>query len=219
MIRHLPHPVKIAPSRRARNAAKLARRPAMLRSREALMHELDEAGLALDANAPVAGTTVVARVGIVGGGQLARITAMPALKPGCDVVVLERHAASPAAQVAMRTIIGDWNDPDVLLELEAIVTRGRRGEMATYPAVETVAIGAGWNAGFLAVQILAATAVKSNIRMPEPVHAALTIYLPTAIGSTGGVAIAAAPALSAHSGSVSADQHLPIPKPCLRFSR
>lgn len=39
---------------------------------------------------------------------------------------------------------------------------------------------------------LAAAAVKSDIRMPEPVHAALTIYLLTAIGFKGGVAIAAA---------------------------
>lgn len=59
------------------------------------------------------------RIGIIGGGQLAKMTALAGLQLGCDVVVLERSGASPAATLALHAIVGDWNDPDVLLQLAA----------------------------------------------------------------------------------------------------
>lgn len=58
-------------------------------------------------------------LGIIGGGQLARMTAMATLKLGYDVVVLERSAGAPAATLATHALVGDWNDPDVLAELAA----------------------------------------------------------------------------------------------------
>ena len=61
------------------------------------------------------------RLGIIGGGQLARMTTIAAQQLGCDVVVLENNRLSPAATFASHSIIGDWNTPDALLELASQV--------------------------------------------------------------------------------------------------
>lgn len=58
-----------------------------------------------------------ARLGIVGGGQLARMTALAAFPIGCEPVVLERDRHGPAMQVAPGSIEGDWNNPRTLLQL------------------------------------------------------------------------------------------------------
>lgn len=49
------------------------------------------------------------RLGIIGGGQLARMTSIAAQQIGCDVVVLEKSRLCPAAKSASQSIIGDWN--------------------------------------------------------------------------------------------------------------
>jgi 5-(carboxyamino)imidazole ribonucleotide synthase len=59
-------------------------------------------------------------VGILGGGQLARMTAQAAFQLGCEVIVLERDRHSPAAHLATRTVLGDWDDPESLLKLAAL---------------------------------------------------------------------------------------------------
>src|SRR5260370_16522708 len=51
-----------------------------------------------------------ARVGILGGGQLARMTAEAAARLGIEVAVLEREAGSPAGRIAAREVVGDWSD-------------------------------------------------------------------------------------------------------------
>ncbi len=61
------------------------------------------------------------RLGIIGGGQLAKMTALAARELGCDVLVLERSAPSPAAPLANDALLGDWNDPATLLQLAAQV--------------------------------------------------------------------------------------------------
>lgn len=61
------------------------------------------------------------RLGIIGGGQLARMTTIAAQQLGCDVVVLENNRLSPAATFASRSIIGDWNTMDALLQLASQV--------------------------------------------------------------------------------------------------
>lgn len=61
------------------------------------------------------------RLGIIGGGQLARMTTIAAQQLGCNVVVLENNHLSPAATFASHSIIGDWNTPDALLELASQV--------------------------------------------------------------------------------------------------
>lgn len=65
--------------------------------------------------------TLGPRIGIVGGGQLARMTAMAASQLGCDVVVLERHGSSPAAALASHSLVGDGNNIEALLQLAAQV--------------------------------------------------------------------------------------------------
>lgn len=62
---------------------------------------------------------VHARVGIIGGGQLARMTMLAGRQLGCSFVVLERNERSPALEMASDGIIGDWDDPAVLARLAA----------------------------------------------------------------------------------------------------
>ncbi len=59
------------------------------------------------------------RLGIIGGGQLARLLALAARPLGCEVIVLERTPDCPAAQVSPGSLVGDWNDPAMLLALAA----------------------------------------------------------------------------------------------------
>jgi 5-(carboxyamino)imidazole ribonucleotide synthase len=61
------------------------------------------------------------KLGIIGGGQLARMTTIAAQQLGCDVVVLENNRLSPAATFASHSIIGDWNTPDALFQLASQV--------------------------------------------------------------------------------------------------
>ena len=57
------------------------------------------------------------RIGIIGGGQLAKMTAISAIKYGCDIIILERSKKSPAENIATEIIYGDWNNPENLLKL------------------------------------------------------------------------------------------------------
>lgn len=59
------------------------------------------------------------RLGVIGGGQLAKMTAAAARQMGCEVAVLERHPAGLASSLAAPALIGDWNDPVDLLRLAA----------------------------------------------------------------------------------------------------
>lgn len=61
------------------------------------------------------------RLGIVGGGQLAKMTALAGLQLGCDVVVLERNNYSPAANLASHSLVGDWDVPEALVKLASQV--------------------------------------------------------------------------------------------------
>ncbi len=54
------------------------------------------------------------RLGIIGGGQLAHMTAIAALPLGVDVVVLEKNPHSPAARLSPDCVVGDWADRDTL---------------------------------------------------------------------------------------------------------
>ncbi len=55
------------------------------------------------------------RLGIIGGGQLARMTAIAALPLGVEVIVLEKNPHSPAARLSPDCIVGDWADRETLL--------------------------------------------------------------------------------------------------------
>jgi 5-(carboxyamino)imidazole ribonucleotide synthase len=55
-----------------------------------------------------------ATIGIVGGGQLGRMSAMAAARLGYRCHILTPDADSPASQVSARTYEGDYEDPDLL---------------------------------------------------------------------------------------------------------
>jgi 5-(carboxyamino)imidazole ribonucleotide synthase len=59
----------------------------------------------------------VARIGIIGGGQLGRMMVKAAKRLGCTCVVLDPTPGSPAGQVAGHQIVGDFHDPARLREL------------------------------------------------------------------------------------------------------
>jgi 5-(carboxyamino)imidazole ribonucleotide synthase len=59
----------------------------------------------------------VARIGIIGGGQLGRMMVKAARRLGCHCVILDPSPGSPAGQVAGHQIIGDYHDPARLREL------------------------------------------------------------------------------------------------------
>lgn len=59
----------------------------------------------------------VARIGIIGGGQLGRMMVMAAQRLGCSCAVLDPTPGSPAGQVAGHQIVGDYHDPAKLREL------------------------------------------------------------------------------------------------------
>lgn len=79
------------------------------------MHRSDSAALRPLAALPLP------RLGILGGGQLAKMTASAAAQLGCEVVVLERQEDFPAQSVDTHALIGDWNDPARVAELAALV--------------------------------------------------------------------------------------------------
>ncbi|MES9850860.1 MAG: 5-(carboxyamino)imidazole ribonucleotide synthase [Candidatus Thiodiazotropha sp. L084R] len=59
----------------------------------------------------------IARIGLVGGGQLGRMMVKAAKRLGCTCVVLDPYPKSPAGQVAGHQIIGGYHDPAKLREL------------------------------------------------------------------------------------------------------
>ncbi len=60
-------------------------------------------------------------LGIVGGGQLAKMLAQAAYELGCEVAILERQRPFPADCLDTRCVLGDWNDAAVLRDFAAEV--------------------------------------------------------------------------------------------------
>ena len=61
------------------------------------------------------------RLGIIGAGQLARMTAMAAVQLGCEVVVLAASEDEPACALATHCVFGDRDDASKLAQLAAQV--------------------------------------------------------------------------------------------------
>jgi 5-(carboxyamino)imidazole ribonucleotide synthase len=76
------------------------------------MHETYDSEIQRQAASP----NYPVRLGIIGGGQLARMTAIAALPLGCEVIVLEKNPFSPAARLSPDSIVGDWSDPATLMQ-------------------------------------------------------------------------------------------------------
>jgi 5-(carboxyamino)imidazole ribonucleotide synthase len=70
---------------------------------------------------PVRRPKAAPTLGIVGGGQLAKMIAQSALQLGCKIIVLDRHEHGPAADLAREKVIGDWDNPETLLVLGTMV--------------------------------------------------------------------------------------------------
>jgi 5-(carboxyamino)imidazole ribonucleotide synthase len=60
-------------------------------------------------------TPDIPTLGILGGGQLARMTAYAAFRLGMRVHIMERFAGSPAGQIAHREVVGDPSDHELLV--------------------------------------------------------------------------------------------------------
>ena len=60
-------------------------------------------------------------ISIIGGGQLAKMTATAAAAFGCEVVILERQAEFPAQSLDSHSLVGDWDDPAQLQRLAELV--------------------------------------------------------------------------------------------------
>ena len=92
-------------------------------------------------------------IGIIGGGQLGRMLAIAAARLGYRTIILEPQADCPAAQVANRQIVANYDDTQALAEL------ARDCAVVTYE-FENVPVAA-------AVQVSAATPVFPSARPLE----------------------------------------------------
>lgn len=59
----------------------------------------------------------IARIGLIGGGQLGRMTVKAAKRIGCSSIVLDPFEGSPAGQIASQQIIGGYHDAAKIREL------------------------------------------------------------------------------------------------------
>ena len=81
-----------------------------------------------------------ALVGILGGGQLARMTAEAAARLGIEVAILEKEADSPAARIAAREVVGGWADHAALQRLaEGTLAVTLENEFVDAPALDWLA--------------------------------------------------------------------------------
>ncbi len=74
---------------------------------------------------PVGGTQTMAGagradLGILGGGQLARMLLQAATRLGLDVAVMEQAADSPAGRLTRQEIVGAWDDEEALRRLAGL---------------------------------------------------------------------------------------------------
>ena len=95
-------------------------RPSLVQAAPSLTTVAFQSGPSLVRSSPAEMRSAIT-LGIIGGGQLAKMTAQSAAQFGCEVVILERQAEFPAGSLATRTLIGDWDEPESLLELAALV--------------------------------------------------------------------------------------------------
>lgn len=85
---------------------------------------------------------VMPRLGVLGGGQLAKMTATAAAQLGCEVFVLERKPEFPADSLDTHAIIADWDDPQQLLRFGSMVDAVTlENEFVSVAALEALAAG------------------------------------------------------------------------------
>jgi phosphoribosylaminoimidazole carboxylase PurK protein/phosphoribosylaminoimidazole carboxylase PurE protein len=129
------------------------------------------------------------RLGIVGGGQLARMIARAASQLGCETLVLAREGDVPAAGSADRVLVGDWDDPRTLARL------ARQVDVVTLENefVDAAALGAAEAAGHRVFPTPASLSrVQDKLRQKEALRlAGLPVAPYRAVGSPEQVCAAA----------------------------
>lgn len=85
----------------------------------------------------------IVRLGIIGGGQLARMMIPAAAQLGCEVVILDPTPDSPAGQLAFAQIVGSFDDGDSLRALaqRCDITTFDIETIATEPLLDLAAAG------------------------------------------------------------------------------
>ena len=66
------------------------------------------------------GSSRLITLGLIGGGQLAKMTAQAATQFGISIAIIERKEHSPASGLAHHSLIGDWDKPADLLRLASL---------------------------------------------------------------------------------------------------
>lgn len=116
----------------------------------------------------------VALLGVVGGGQLAKMTAQAATQLGVELAVLERADEFPARSLAARRVRGDWNDAATLVEfartVDVLTLENEFVDAAALRAVEQAGVPLFPSATMIAL-------VQDKLRQKEVLRAA---GLPTA---------------------------------------
>ncbi|HEY0738976.1 MAG TPA: 5-(carboxyamino)imidazole ribonucleotide synthase [Herpetosiphonaceae bacterium] len=80
------------------------------------------------------------RLGILGGGQLARMTIQAAIPLGVDLAILAEAADSPAGRLTAREIVGAWSDTTALRAFaEAVDVVTLENEFVDAPILEQLA--------------------------------------------------------------------------------
>ena len=67
-------------------------------------------------------------LGIIGGGQLARMMVLPAKRLGFDVAVLDPTPGAPAAQLADHHVVGAFDDAEALRRVFAQLRTAARDD-------------------------------------------------------------------------------------------
>ncbi len=64
--------------------------------------------------------SIIMRLGILGGGQLAQMLTQAAISFGVETVIFERSADSPAGRLTQHEIVGNWTDEALLKHFAAL---------------------------------------------------------------------------------------------------
>jgi phosphoribosylaminoimidazole carboxylase PurK protein len=79
------------------------------------------------------------KIGILGGGQLARMIIEESSRYGFEFFILSKEADSPAGKLTRHETIGNWNDPDIVREFSSqcdIITL--ENEFIDYHVIECI---------------------------------------------------------------------------------
>ena len=124
--------------------------------------------------------TSSARVGMVGAGQLARMTQRAAIDLGVHLTVLAAHGDDPAVAAGAGSVVGDADDPDALARLatgvDVLTLDHELVDRSALAALEGrgVAVRPGTRALAVAQDKLLARETFAALGLPGPAHVVAT---------------------------------------------